>query len=282
MSPGECLKESINWKWCLEKYKEGSGVSLTQKQTTDMIDRVNRYKFGWRSPTMSQTVWIARHGNRQDFVDSNWIKTAARPFDPGLSPDGVEQAKELAQRLAVEKIDYIFTSPFLRTVQTANYVAEALDLPIKVESGAGESLSFPFCSITPNILPVELLAQQVPRLDLNYRSLVSVAYPETKQTAKKRAGEIIKRLTTEFPGNILMITHGATLVNMTRELVGANSRIRSSICCLVKLVGRGEQWQMELNGDTSHLSQPQTGIPFHSLSQLQYIYTQEFFKQFRR
>lgn len=231
---------------------------------------------------MSQTVWIARHGNRQDFVDSNWIKTADRPFDPGLSPDGIEQAKELAQRLASEKIDRIFASPFLRTVQTAHYVAEALNLPIQVESGAGEFLSFPFCAIAPEILPVELLAQDFPRLDLNYRSLVSVAYPETKQTAKKRAGETIKRLTTEFPDNILIVTHGATLINMTRELVGSKSKIRSSICCLVKLVGQGEQWHMELNGDTSHLTKQETGISFHSLSQMQYIYTQELFKQFRR
>ena len=230
---------------------------------------------------MSQTIWIARHGNRQDFVDSNWIKTADRPFDPGLSSDGLEQAKELAQRLATEKIDRIFASPFLRTIQTAHFVAEALDLPIQVECGAGESLSFPFCSIIPKMLSLEELAQQFPRLDLNYSSRVSLAYPETKQMAKQRAAETIQRLTTECTENIAIVTHGGTLVNMTRELVGAKSKVRSSICCLVKLVKQGEEWQMELNGDTSHLSQPQTGIPFHSWSQIQYIYTHEFFKQFK-
>ena len=231
---------------------------------------------------MSQTIWIARHGNRQDFVDSNWIKTAARPFDPGLSADGIQQAQELAQRLARENIHHIFASPFLRTVQTAHHVAEVLDLPIKVESGAGECLSFPFCPIKPEILPLEILAQQFPRLDLTYQSRVSVTYPETKQTAKQRAAETIQQLKTDFPDNLLIVTHGATLVNMTRELVGSEAKIRSSICCLVKLVNRGEQWQMELNGDTSHLSQPKTGIPFHSLSQIQYVYTQEIFKQRHR
>jgi len=226
---------------------------------------------------MSQTVWIARHGNRQDFVDYNWIKTADRPFDPGLSADGIQQAKELAQRIATEKIDRLFASPFLRTVQTADYIGAALDLPIEVESGAAECLHFPFCSIQPEILPLETLAKQFPRLDLNYHSRVSVAYPETKQTAKQRAAETIKQLTTEFTGNILIVTHGATLVNMTRELVGSQAKIRSSLCCLVKLVKQEDRWQMELNGDTSHLSQPPTGIPFHSLSQIQYIYTKEIF-----
>jgi len=41
---------------------------------------------------------------------------------------------QLGQRLKREDIAHIFASPFLRTVQTANQVAEALDLPIKLES----------------------------------------------------------------------------------------------------------------------------------------------------
>jgi broad specificity phosphatase PhoE len=231
---------------------------------------------------MTQTIWIARHGNREDFVDSNWIKTADRPFDPGLSLDGIQQAKELAQRLASEKIDRIFASPFLRTVQTADYVAEALNLPIKIESGVAECLSFPFCAIAPKLLPREILAQRFPRIDLNYRDRVPVCYPETLQVAKKRAGDTITQLTQEFTGNLLIITHGASLVNMTRKLVGSKAKIHSSLCCLIKLVGQREQWQIELNGDTSHLTQPKTGISFHSLSQIQYIYTQEFPKRFRQ
>ena len=231
---------------------------------------------------MTKTIWIARHGNREDFVDFNWIKTADRPFDPGLSADGIQQAQELAQRLALEPIAHIFASPFLRTVQTAHYVAEVLNLPIKIESGAAECLSFPFCAIKPELLPLEMLAQRFPRIDLNYRDRVPVCYPETLAVAKKRAGDTIKRLIEEFPGNLLIISHGASLVNMTRKLVGDRAKIRSSLCGLIKLVGSGEQWQMELNGDTSHLSQAKTGISFHSLSQIQYIYTQEIFKQFRR
>jgi len=41
---------------------------------------------------------------------------------------------QLGQRQR-EGIAHIFASPFLRTVQTANQIAEALDLPIKLESG---------------------------------------------------------------------------------------------------------------------------------------------------
>ena len=73
---------------------------------------------------MPQTVWIARHGNRIDFVNPDWFLTAERPYDPHLSEDGHVQAKQLANRLKGEGISHIFASPFLRTVQTANHAAK--------------------------------------------------------------------------------------------------------------------------------------------------------------
>ena len=89
----------------------------------------------WELSPMTQIVWIARHANRLDFVNPEWFLTAERPFDPPISEDGKVQAQQLARRLKGENISHIFASPFLRTVQTANYVAEALSLSINLESG---------------------------------------------------------------------------------------------------------------------------------------------------
>ena len=72
---------------------------------------------------MTQTIWIARHANRLDFVSPDWFLTAERRYDPPLSDDGLVQASQLAQRLKNENITAIFSSPFLRTVQTANQEA---------------------------------------------------------------------------------------------------------------------------------------------------------------
>lgn len=61
---------------------------------------------------MSQTVWIARHANRLDFVNPDWFLTAERRYDPPLSEDGIVQAQQLARRLKPENIAHIFASPF--------------------------------------------------------------------------------------------------------------------------------------------------------------------------
>jgi broad specificity phosphatase PhoE len=58
---------------------------------------------------MSKTVWIARHGNRIDFVNPAWFDTAERPYDPHLSEDGQIQAQQLANRLVGEGITQIIS-----------------------------------------------------------------------------------------------------------------------------------------------------------------------------
>jgi broad specificity phosphatase PhoE len=214
---------------------------------------------------MSQTVWIARHGNRLDFVNPDWFLTAERPYDPPLSDDGAIQAQQLGQRLKAENIAHIFASPFLRTVQTANAVAEALDLPIKVESGLSEWLNPHWMPAMPEKLPLEVLQAQYPRIDTNYSSRTIAKYPETGEGALVRAGVTAKRLAEEFPQDILLVGHGASVIGTAMGLLGVKNEpaINATLCCLVKIVHRDGKWEMELNGDTSHLSQTETVIRFH-------------------
>ena len=212
---------------------------------------------------MLQTVWIARHGNRLDFVNPEWFKTAKRRYDPPLSDDGIIQAQELGNRLKSEKIAHIFSSPFLRTIQTANQVAQILDLPIKLEAGLSEWLNPNWMSETPQTHPQEFLAQQYSRIDWNYRSRVLPKYPETEISVRERTRKTVRRLVKEFSEDILLVGHGASVVGTTAGLVGENTTVNASLCCLVKLVRYPQDWQLELNGDTSHLSQSETKVRFN-------------------
>ena len=212
---------------------------------------------------MTQTVWIARHGNRLDFVNPEWFNTAERPYDPPLSEDGVVQANQLGQRLVGEAIRHIFASPFLRTVQTANFVADALDLPIKLESGLSEWLNPAWMQTNPERLSMQELQELFPRIDPSYTSRIIAHYPETSEKVLERTAETAKRLMTEFSEDILLVGHGASVVGVTQGLVGGTPEVNASLCCLVKLVRQEQEWVMELNGDTSHLNQTEDVIRFH-------------------
>jgi broad specificity phosphatase PhoE len=212
---------------------------------------------------MAQTVWIARHGNREDFADPDWHKTAARPFDPALSPDGIVQARELGQRLAQENIRHIFASPFLRTAQTAHQVATILGLPIKIEAGLCEFLNPAWFRTMPELLPLDVLAAQFPAIDRGYTSRAIAQFPETGMAALERAGRTAMLLTAEFSEDILMVGHGSSVVGATRGLVGGEPEIECRLCCLIKIVQQKNEWHLELRGDTSHLSQSESALRFY-------------------
>ncbi|MDJ1181591.1 histidine phosphatase family protein [Roseofilum casamattae] len=215
---------------------------------------------------MTQTVWIARHANRLDFVSPEWFNTAERRYDPPLSDDGLIQVKELAHRLKSEKITRIFASPFLRTVQTACGIAEVLDLPVTLDWGLCEWLNGDWMTEMPEIEPFDRLCDRFAKINSTVPIRGIPHYPETEKQCLHRAGKAINKLVTEFPDDeLLCVGHGASVLGMTMGLVDGigKSDVNASLACLVKVVRNGEQWIMELNGDTSHLSSSESTIRFN-------------------
>jgi broad specificity phosphatase PhoE len=202
---------------------------------------------------MPQTVWIARHANRLDFVHPEWFNTAPKRYDPPLSSDGIFQAYRLGQRLKNEPIKYIFSSPFLRTIQTADRIAEALDLNIKIERGLSEWLNPQWMTKIPELNYSEFLDRKYPRLDRHYVSKILPQYPETELQMRQRTVETIKQLVTEYREDMLLIGHSASVEEAISGLIGGNIPIKVPLCSLFKIVGDRDIWQLEINGDTSHL-----------------------------
>jgi broad specificity phosphatase PhoE len=214
---------------------------------------------------MSQIVWIARHANRLDFVYPEWFLTAQRRYDPPLSDDGMIQAQQLAKRLKGKKITHIFASPFLRTIQTANAIAEVLDLEIKLEIGLSEWLNPEWMTEEPEKLPISALVKLFPRIDPSYTSRIAAQYPETHEKVRERSAQTARCLSTEFfPHDILLVAHGASVLGAAMGLVGdiAKTEVKASLCSLVKVVRQDSEWLLELKGDTSHLTKIEELVRF--------------------
>lgn len=212
---------------------------------------------------MAETIWITRHGNRYDFVNPDWFITAKRRYDPHLAEDGVIQAQQLGQRLKSEAITHIFSSPFLRTVQTAYEVAKILDLPIKLEAGLGEWLNPNWMDNDPEICSPETLSKDYPHIDLSYHSRVIPQYPESEEMVTQRTAQTARTLASEFEGQLLFVGHGASVLGTAEGLLGEPLNIRASFCCLTKLLQNKGTWEVEIAGDTSHLSKPENTVRFN-------------------
>lgn len=209
---------------------------------------------------MPQTVWIARHGNRLDFINPEWFNTAERRYDPPLSDDGFIQAAELGQRLEGKNIKHIFASPFLRTIQTANEVAKIINLPIKLEAGLGEWHNGEWMTESPEIHPHELLKQKYSTLDWDYQSYLYPQYPETKDDVNCRTAATIEQLVSQYSEDILIVGHGASVYGATQGLITDIPDSKVRLCSLTKVVRNGDEWNLEFFADTSHLSQTESEV----------------------
>lgn len=106
-------------------------------------------------------MMIIRHG--QSEFNVLYGKTRVDPGirDPRLTDFGRNQAREAAAVLRAHGIAEIIASPYWRTLETAEILAEALDVPIRINPLVGEHAAF-----TSDIgSPVTALRERWPHLD---------------------------------------------------------------------------------------------------------------------
>jgi broad specificity phosphatase PhoE len=217
---------------------------------------------------MSQTLWIARHGSRLDFVDPDWHKDAPRPYDPPLSADGFPQAEQVASRLKGEGISGIFSSPFLRCIQTAAVIAARLRLPVRIEQGLSEWLNPEWFPSQPEVLTREELMRDFSLIDPHYHSSVPARYPESGDQVLARTAAAIRAIADRFQGTQLLVGHGATvygaIVGMSGKSFDETVRLLGPVhyCCLSKLVKSRGLWNVECAADVSHLGEGEGGDRF--------------------
>jgi len=223
---------------------------------------------------MIETIYIARHGFRINWVTSNWKSETGIPRDPPLAAFGLTQAQELADHFLSlppeARPTAIFSSPYYRCLQTAKPTAVALGLPIYVEHGLSEWYSpvVPGTGLHPRPPSATALRAWFPEIDDSWSSLW---YPSRKgedvEQCHERANGCLSALIPEvdrrFAGQhkrILLVSHAATTIALTRELVGDRAlAVRVGCCTLTELARQRDSskavggWEIKRLADGSHL-----------------------------
>jgi broad specificity phosphatase PhoE len=200
----------------------------------------------------SRRIFLARHGNRQDFVDPDWLASADEPYDPPLSADGVDQARSLGVRLTGEGIASIVASPFLRTIQTAHHANEALGVPIFIEPGFGEFLPETTFERLPRLRAIETLRAEYPMLGDGYVAAWVQRYPETSEQLIERTQRTLEALLDKLPGTLLVVSHAASVCAMAL-IDPAVKCVECPLCALFCLDYDGSRWTLSLDSEVSHV-----------------------------
>lgn len=195
-----------------------------------------------------QTLWLVRHAHRLDFVRPEWFDTAVYPYDPPLSSAGFDRALALATTFSGVKIERIFTSPFLRTIQTADPLARLLQVPIQMEWGLCEWLCQDWTLELPETTPVDELIRCYPNIVTSYQSQVMPCYPETIAKLDARIAIIADKLIQCNDRDILAISHKGAILGIVAALTGDRNWKTYDLACggVIKLAGDEGRWSSSI------------------------------------
>jgi 2,3-bisphosphoglycerate-dependent phosphoglycerate mutase len=148
-------------------------------------------------------IYILRHEDR----------TQDCTFFSPLTELGLQNSKKLADILKEHNINLIFSSPFIRTLQTVNPYLKNNNLTVNLEYG--------LCEIQhPDIIPLKSVGVTLPEYlakhynyNPKYTSYIKhdgLKYPENTKELQNRTIKIIKHIIKEYYMsnlNILLVTH---------------------------------------------------------------------------
>jgi len=222
---------------------------------------------------MALRVWVVRHGDRFDFDvgDEKWGVVAQRRNDPPLSDLGNLQASEMAKALVSEgrpdrRVTSIISSPFLRCLETANPIAGATGLPIKVDHSLFEVV------FTDEFMPfLTERAAYFPRIELHYESVFKPPNGEKfPEECLERYGRAAEQLVAKFKDeSIVVVTHAAGVSAIVSALLKVPCKELSPVApCSLFLLDRDsvdQEWRLsdKYNGTTDfYLSETGKTLPW--------------------
>ena len=163
-------------------------------------------------PRASQLL-VVRHGQSVWNAENRWQGQA----DPPLSDLGEEQAREAATRLGGMRFSSVVTSDLQRARRTAEILAEALGLDVRLEPGLREIDVGDWTGLTR----AEIEARWPGELaDWSEGRSESPLGGETRTHLAERARSTLTRLAAGVPpgDRLLVVSHGALIRNLDRVL----------------------------------------------------------------
>ena len=164
-------------------------------------------------------IFLVRHGATQLSAEDRF----AGAIDPDLSEEGIFQATHLANRLADDHIKAVYCSPMLRTVHTAQILADAHQLQLQLRDGLRE--------ISHGRWEGLLRAEVEERYPEEYTSWEEDPFTfaplegESGVQVIARALPIIRDIVVTHRGeNVLVVSHKATLRLVISSLLGFDAR----------------------------------------------------------
>lgn len=208
-----------------------------------------------------KNIFISRHGVRPTQLPE-WAEPCHEPYDGPdydlpLAPLGRQQAVALAERMRDIPLDFIFCSPFRRTVESAVPLARLQNISIKLEWGIAEWLKESWFESFPQLPTAAERSKEFPEVDPDYRSMIEVEYPEDLETHRQRKANAAVAITENFGPNVFVMGHGGSLRNVLSDV----PNLFQDYCGISQLTFRNGKWSYTIEGETGYLKSKNIHVP---------------------
>uniref|UniRef100_A0AAQ5Z2K2 Ubiquitin-associated and SH3 domain-containing protein B n=1 Tax=Amphiprion ocellaris TaxID=80972 RepID=A0AAQ5Z2K2_AMPOC len=253
MSPVEQTTASEGWV-----YGTSMGTGLSGLLPENYVNRADESDT-WVHSLSNMRLFVCRHGERMDvvfgkhwvtqcfdskgrYVRSNLNMPSSLPARSGGHRDydkdcpitvfGSTQARLVGEALLESHttIDFVYCSPSLRCIQTAQHILQGLQqegkTKIRVEPGLFEWTKWVSGTCLPTWIPPAELAAANLSVDTTYRPHIPVsklAVSESYDTYISRSFQVTREILTECKnlGNtVLIVAHASSLEACTRQIQG--------------------------------------------------------------
>ncbi|CAF0954257.1 unnamed protein product [Brachionus calyciflorus] len=221
----------------------------------------------------NQKLLIVRHGERVDSYfgpiwiqnsfnkDGEYVRSDANmprnliyrenpyefEFDPPLTENGLNQARIHGEELAKTgiRIKYMYSSPALRSIQTADKILEGMGLkdkvPIRIEIGLFELLSWQM--YVPNKYPwIDKinLKNFGYNIDIHYKPFIvyeNLKRDETIYDYYQRSHYVAKKISEQHDdGHIMFVGHAPSLEGISRLFTGEYMRTVDEFAAITRRI----------------------------------------------
>ncbi|WP_231618646.1 histidine phosphatase family protein [Nonomuraea sp. SBT364] len=208
----------------------------------------------FRTPPGATEVLLVRHGESEPARPDRPFPLVDGQGDPGLAPEGLEQAERVALRLAAERVDAIYVTPLRRTSQTAAPLAARLGLTPVVEPGLrevhlGEWEGGLFRRMVAEGHPAAQRMAAEERWDV-------IPGAEPAATFSERVREAFGGLAAAHPDQrIVVVTHGGVIAEALAAATGSRpfAFLGADNGSVSHLVLTEARWILRHYNDTAHL-----------------------------
>ncbi len=208
----------------------------------------------FRRPPGSTELFLVRHGESEPAVPGQLFPLVDGHGDPALAPQGHEQARAVADRLADQRLDALYVTSLRRTVQTAAPLAARTGLTPVVEPdlrevhlGEWEGGLFRQKVATGDPIAVQMVTEG--RWDV-------IPGAESQDDLVVRATEAVARIVAAHPDQrVAVFSHGG-IIGLLVALATGGEPFAFTGCdngSISHLVVTEDRWVIRRYNDTGHL-----------------------------